>query len=278
MLVEYEKKDSFLHRLDPRVIVFYVFVVAVTSVVWTNPLYCLAVFIAAILIGFLGRFPWREMSWFFKLLMIPVVLITLIQGATGDPGLVRMPEEEATRVLFYLIPGFIPGIGPAIAIKAGGFLYGLAAVLKIYMVVVAVAVMGYVVSPTDLIHLLSRVRFMPRSIIFIISTAWRFIPLVHSQVRSLLEAQKTRGAEIEKGSITGRVKNLIPVVTPLLSNALEIGDTMALAMEARAFGASKKITYLKPFKFKKVDFLVFSLLLLVLAVIIALAVMGYGIL
>ena len=61
-----------------------------------------------------------------------------------------------------------------------------------------------------------------------------------------MDAQKTRGMDLDKGKLMERLKKIVPIVTPLLSNALDISDQIALSMEARAFGSGNKNKFVKP--------------------------------
>ena len=270
MLVDYRKCDTPLHKTNPKVILLGTLIVIIASILWTHPLYCVAVFLALILLGKIAKFPWQQIRWFFKVVIIPVLFIMIIQGFTLDTSLLNASYKDYT--LFYLLPnGRVP-------FKLGGLLYGFAASLKIYMVVVAVAILGYTVSPSDIIQLISRVPFASKQVIFIFSTAWKFIPVIKKQITHLLDAQKTRGMELEKGKLMERVKKLVPIVTPLLSNSLETGDQIALAMESRAFGTKTKNKFIKPLNFSLTDKILYILLLISLVLLIYMYTLGYGIL
>ncbi len=41
---------------------------------------------------------------------------------------------------------------------------------------------------------------------------------------------------------------MLRIITPLLSNSIEIGTDIALTMEARGFGATKKSKFVRPGK------------------------------
>ena len=270
MLVDYRKCDTSLHKTNPKVILLGTLIVVIASVLWTHPVYCVAMLILLVFLGKIAKFPWSQIKWFFNIIIIPVVFITIIQGFTVNTSLLRASYKN--DILFYLLPnGRVP-------FKLGGLLYGLAASMKIYMVVVAVAILGYTVSPSDIIQLISRLRFASRQFIFIFSTAWKFIPIIKKQINHLLDAQKTRGMELEKGKLFERVKKLVPIVTPLLSNSLETGDQIALTMEARAFGTKTKNKFIKPLKFSLKDKIIYIILLISLVLLIYTYTLGYGIL
>lgn len=238
MLVDYRKLDTFLHHLNPRVALLLVLAVIIASVVWTDPLVLTIATIVMVLAGYSCRFPWKKIGWFLKLALVASVLIIIIEGFSLDESLIK-PRYRGI-VLFSLLPG---GRG---AFRLGGVLYGYASSLKIYMVVIAIGILGYTIDPADIIQLLTRMPFASKHFVFIFSTAWRFIPLIQAQLFNLMDAQKTRGMELDKGKMMERVKRIVPIITPLLSNSLDISNQIALSMESRAFGSESKSKFIKP--------------------------------
>jgi energy-coupling factor transport system permease protein len=241
MLVDYRKMDTWAHRLNPKVSMLVVLFVIVASIVWTNVLFLGALTLALYLAGVSCRFPWKQIAWFLKFALFASVLILVIQAFTIDTSLIRSEWIQKT-VLFYVLPN------QKGAVMLGGLLYGLAACLKIYMVVFAIAILGFTVPPTEFIRGLSKLPFAAKQLTFIFSTAWRFIPIIRGQAINLMNAQKTRGMELEKGKLGVKLKKMMRIVTPLLSNSLEIGSDIALTMEARGFGATKKSKFVRPVK------------------------------
>lgn len=269
MLVDYRKLDTFLHKLNPKVTLLYVLFVIVASIVWTDPVYCAALTGITALVASWARFPWKKIGWFLKFALVASLIIVVIQAFTLDESLLRQ-EMYKGKVLFYALPG------QRGAFKLGGLLYGIAASLKIYMVVFAIGTLGFTAAPSDLMQLLSRSRFASRQFIFIFSTAWRFIPIIQSQAFTLMDAQKTRGLELEKGNMLERLKKMVTIVTPLLSNALEIGSDIALTMEARAFGSKNQNKFIKPMTMDSRSRLLFWCALFLIAALVGTAFLGIG--
>jgi len=88
-----------------------------------------------------------------------------------------------------------------------------------------------------------------------------------------MDAQKARGLELERGNFLKRVRNYIPILIPLIVNAIRRSLELAEAMESRAWGASEKRTNLYVLKLKRADYLL--VLLTVLMLIIAVYVYVY---
>ena len=238
MLVDYRKLDTFLHRLNPRISLMFVLGVVIASIIWTDPIIITLATIGLVGLGFACKFPWGQIGWFLKMALGASVLIILIQGISLDPSLIE--GDLYPNVVFYLLPG------KRCPLLLRGLLYGYASSLKIYMVVIAVGILGFTVDPAEIIQMLNHVPFASKHFVFIFSTAWRFIPQIQQQLFNLMDAQKTRGMDLDKGKLMERLKKIVPIVTPLLSNALDISDQIALSMEARAFGSGNKNKFVKP--------------------------------
>ena len=240
MLVDYRKLDTFLHKLNPRISLMFVLAVIIASVVWTDPIVITVATIGLVGLGFACKFPWKQIGWFLKMALFASVLIIVIQGFSLDSSLVTK-EMYKGWVLFY-----VPLGGKRIPFMLDGVLYGYASSLKIYLVVIAVGILGFTVDPAEIIQMLNHIPFASKHFVFIFSTAWRFIPQIQQQLFNLMDAQKTRGMDLDKGKLMERLKKIVPIVTPLLSNALDISDQIALSMEARAFGSGNKNKFVKP--------------------------------
>ena len=239
MLVDYRKLDTFLHRLNPRISLMFVLGVVIASIIWTDPIVITVATIGLVALGFACKFPWKQIGWFLKMALGASLLIIIIQGFSLDSSLVTKDMYKGW-VLFYALPG------KRWPFMLDGLLYGYASSLKIYLVVIAVGILGFTVDPAEIIQMLNHVPFASKHFVFIFSTAWRFIPQIQQQLFNLMDAQKTRGMDLDKGKLMERLKKIVPIVTPLLSNALDISDQIALSMEARAFGSGNKNKFVKP--------------------------------
>ena len=239
MLVDYRKLDTFLHRLNPRISLMFVLGIIIASIIWTDPIVITVATLGLVALGFACKFPWKQIGWFLKMALFASLLIILIQGFSLDPSLVTKDMYKGW-VLFYAMPN------KQMPFMLDGMLYGYASSLKIYLVVIAVGILGFTVDPAEIIQMLNHVPFASKHFVFIFSTAWRFIPQIQQQLFNLMDAQKTRGMDLDKGKLMERLKKIVPIVTPLLSNALDISDQIALSMEARAFGSGNKNKFVKP--------------------------------
>ncbi len=271
MLVDYRKLDTFLHKINPRISLMFTLGVIIASIVWTDPIVITVATIVLIILGFMCKFPWKQIGWFLKMALFASLLIIIIQGFSLDESLITK-DIYSNKVLFYALPN------QRWPFTLGGLLYGYASSLKIYLVVIAVGILGYTVDPAVMIQMLSHIPFASKHFVFIFSTAWRFIPQIQQQLFNLMDAQKTRGMELDKGKMTERIKKIVPIITPLLSNALDISDQIALSMEARAFGSGNKNKFVKPSSITPGVVVGLILIAAIIAfMIVAVSVWGFGI-
>ncbi len=114
-------------------------------------------------------------------------------------------------------------------------------------------------APEELGEVLTYLRF-PYSISFALVTATRFIPTLALEAQDIIDAQRSRGLELERGNFVQRVKNYIPILIPLIFNAVKRSLELAEALESRCFGVEKKRTSLTKLKFSAEDYIVSFLL------------------
>ena len=70
-----------------------------------------------------------------------------------------------------------------------------------------------------------------------------------------MNAQKARGAMLDTGKLTQRVKALVPVLIPLFISAFRRADELAMAMECRCYRGGEGRTRLKVLKCCRQDYL-----------------------
>jgi energy-coupling factor transport system permease protein len=107
---------------------------------------------------------------------------------------------------------------------------------------------------------------VPDEFAFAFTTAVRFVPVLAEEAQTIMDAQKARGLELEKGGFLKRIRNYVPVLIPLIVSAIRRSLELAEAMESRAWGATKKRTNLYALKLHRGDFALLAITIAVLAV------------
>jgi energy-coupling factor transport system permease protein len=107
-------------------------------------------------------------------------------------------------------------------------------------------------SPDELEQIMKWMR-VPRDLVFAFVTAVRFIPVVMLDAFQIMDAQKARGLEFERGSVVRRVRNMVPILIPLVVNSVIRSGELAEAMESRAYGATPRPTSLYAMRMRWYD-------------------------
>ena len=165
--------------------------------------------------------PWaRAFPLFLRLGVIVLVLRTILAAAGGDaapPVLFRLPQLR--------LPGGVASLGGPVSAGAlaGGFRDG----LTVLLLVAAFGAFNACVGPSRLLRLVPGFLFEAG---LVVTVALAFVPQTVIGLNRTLEAQRLRGHR-PRG-----LRDLGPLLLPLLAGGLERALTLAEAMEARGYG------------------------------------------
>jgi energy-coupling factor transport system permease protein len=143
--------------------------------------------------------------------------------------------------------------------------YSVAMSLRFVVLVESFSVFFLTTSPDHLGLALEQTR-VPYEFSFAFTTAVRFVPVLAEEAQTIMDAQKARGLEMEKGNFMKRIRNYIPVLIPLIVSAIRRSLELAEAMESRAWGATKKRTNLYALKLHRGDFALLAVTVAILTV------------
>ena len=149
-------------------------------------------------------------------------------------------------------------------------------VIRIMLLVMGTFLMTYTTSPivlTDaieqLLKPLGKLHFPVHELAMMMSIALRFIPTLIEETDKIMNAQKARGAQLDTGKMTDRVKALVPVLIPLFISAFRRADELAMAMECRCYRGGTGRTRLKVLRCEKQDYIDLAVCIACFAVILA---------
>ena len=97
---------------------------------------------------------------------------------------------------------------------------------------------------------------VPYSISFTFTTAVRLVPTMAIDAQTVVDAQRSRGLELDKGNFIKRIRNYIPILIPLIISAIRRSVELAEALESRAFGATDKRTSIVTLRMRAADYFV----------------------
>jgi len=237
--LKFRKVYSPIHNLDPRVKFIYV---------------C-AVFAAAIIFG--------ELLPLIALLLmqIPFVLLAGVQREW-----LRSLRGAAFLAAIIFFTNFLFSfVSAGYVVLATNVEWAAAMTLRFVVLVESFSVFFLTTSPDHLGLALELTR-VPYEFAFAFTTAVRFVPVLAEEAQTIMDAQKARGLELEKGNFMKRIRNYIPVLIPLIVSAIRRSLELAEAMESRAWGATKKRTNLYALKLRRGDVALLAVTIGILAV------------
>ncbi len=135
--------------------------------------------------------------------------------------------------------------------------------LRFVVLVESFSVFFLTTSP-DHLGLALEQTHVPYEFAFAFTTAVRFVPVLAEEAQTIMDAQKARGLELEKGGFLKRIRNYIPILIPLIVSAIRRSLELAEAMESRAWGATKKRTNLYELKLHRGDLILLAINFLIL--------------
>ncbi|MBK5133559.1 energy-coupling factor transporter transmembrane protein EcfT, partial [Candidatus Bathyarchaeota archaeon] len=140
----------------------------------------------------------------------------------------------------------------------------IAMTLRFVVLVESFSVFFLTTSP-DHLGLALEQTHIPYEFAFAFTTAVRFVPVLAEEAQTIMDAQKARGLELEKGGFLKRIRNYIPILIPLIVSAIRRSLELAEAMESRAWGATKNRTNLYELRLHRGDFILLAISLLILS-------------
>lgn len=238
----YVPVDSPIHHLDPRTklagLVFMIVGVSVASSAVSIAATVAAIFLAAALCRAGWRIWWWALGRFVWMLGI-VALVHLWFTPLG------------TRIIAgtYDIPITVEGL------QASGLF-----TLRLAEIIVLSMILTFTTTPRDLtrgcVRLarpLQRLHIPVDEVGLVVTLAMRFIPLLHLEVRTIMEAQAARGVPFASGGLVVRGRSLVAVLVPALAGAVRRADLLATAMAARGFSPGASRSEFRPLRFTYAD-------------------------
>ncbi len=236
-LISYYPADSFLHRLNPvvKLVVTVALVILVTFAYdVATPLIYLTLLI--ILMVAAGRLPLRWVAGS----LLPFLAVAI--GLLVSTGLFHRTLPTET-VLFRL---------GSLNVSAEGLGLGLAIALRVLFLAASSLLVIGTTEPTKLVVSLVLQGKVSYRLAYATLVAYRFVPLLLGEYRSIRAAARIRG---QHGGLGGLVRDALP----LLAGAVRRAGRVALAMDSKAFAAYPTRTYLHPTTVRRADWLFLAL-------------------
>ncbi len=313
MAIEYQKGDSFLHRLDARTKLLLFVGMTVLAIVILDPILMGLLFAALYFVGRRAVNP-KLLNSNLRILIVIFLTFALFQ--------IVFFEAENGHFLFYLIPfrNWIP-------VTVEGLIRGLAVFFRFFSVVLAVHLMLYTTPPVDLaltitkreqnrntgtamivtlilglilfvvVHLVraEQIRAIPFDLItrtllllfgsllaayllqrvlghglppemgMALTLGFATVGLLSKQTEIITDAQKARGYDVKPKNLIRRLQVFAALLLPIFLATLERSQDISVAILSRGFDYNINArTYRRQLKFQTRDYIVLSILVLLL--------------
>ena len=236
--------NSLVHRFDPRLKLVLTVAYIVLLFAASNPL---GLTMSILFLGVMYKVAKIPVKMIGKSLkpILPIVLFTAVLNLFFVSG------EGDPLVHFWFL-----------TIYAEGVRYAVLMAVRVMALIAGTSLLTYTTSPivlTDaieqLLKPLGKLHFPVHELAMMMSIALRFIPTLIEETDKIMNAQKARGAQLDTGKMTDRVKALVPVLIPLFISAFRRADELAMAMECRCYRGGDGRTRLKVLRCTRQDYI-----------------------
>jgi len=155
-----------------------------------------------------------------------------------------------------------------------GALFGVVVSLRLLTIALAFLLMVATTPPTRIVQGLMKLG-LPFKYATLVTMIFRFYPVMAGEFVEIQQAQASRGFEVEKGSFFRKFMNLIPLMIPSLLSALRKSTVIAIALEFRGYSLNTKRHFIHDAPVGRVDVLLLSFTILLLAACLALRFADY---
>ena len=247
--------NSFVHKLDPRSKLSFVF------------LFIIGVFLAnntityAVLLG-------------FTLLVILSSRIRLYFLFNGLKPILFLIIFTLLMHIFFTKEGALLVDWKFIKIYEEGVRQGIFISIRFLVLVLLTSILTLTTSPIsitdgmeDLLGPFKRFKLPVHELALMMSISLRFIPTLMDETDKILKAQLARGSDISTGSIKQRIRAVIPLLVPLFVSAFKRAEDLAVAMEVRGYRGGEGRTRYRQLKWHWRDTTIMVLLAVLVVVL-----------
>ncbi|MDE5758749.1 MAG: energy-coupling factor transporter transmembrane protein EcfT, partial [Allobaculum sp.] len=154
-------------------------------------------------------------------------------------------------------------------------------VIRLTLMIILTTILTATTKPLDLtlgieklLKPFEKIGLPVHVIAMMISIALRFIPTLIDETNRIMNAQASRGVDMQNGTFMEKVRAILSLIVPLFVSAFERADQLANAMEARGYDPNRPRTRYKVLKMTSIDWIALGLSIVVLVIDICLWRMG----
>ncbi len=210
----YRDEDTWLHRLDPRTKMAGVVVVFFLCLCFNHPLYMTAVTTGVFLIAVSARA--HRVLWGMRHILILLFLFSVILW----PFFAKGPTTIWTWKM--------------LTVSRESLFYAIAMGLRLATFVMAGLIFLATTRNEEITNGLIRLK-LPYPVAFALATALRLVPTFAGAGATIVQAQVSRGLDLESKNIFSRIAGFIPLAVPMFITAFRYTNLLSMALESRGF-------------------------------------------
>ena len=229
----YVEGDSFLHRLDPRAKILWIPFGFALVMIFNHPAYvgsALAVTLILALLARLPRKPLRNVLSASAFIFFASVIVYPIY-------LKRGPE-------LFMIFGIV--------YTRDASLYALSVGMRLMTMTTMSMVIIMTTTPSATVLGMEQLGLPYRGAVAM-SMMVRYLPTLVTEGNTIVEAQKSRGLQLDVGNPISRLRKYAPIIIPLFIRSFLLAKQLGLALDARGFGLHNSRTHLISLKLRQTD-------------------------
>ncbi len=230
----YVPRDSWLHRLDPRVKLWGVLLGFITAFLLSH-LWMQGAFLLGLHLLLLhNRIPWRALHRLWRQMTVLVILILALQPFFAPSGEVLV------------------SVGP-LRLTVGGLIEGGLLAVRALVIAFLVGTLLFTTDQRTLVQALVRLG-LPYIWGLTFSLTLRFLPAIQQLFVTVREAQAARGW-VAEGNLLQRLRDYLPVLVAVIIGTLRMSDRLTLALAARGLATTVSRTAWRDLRMRAVDWL-----------------------
>ena len=263
---QYYPAKSFVHNMDPRAKLVLVIAYIVAIFLASNFYALAAVTLFLVIAVIFSRVPFGRVLRSVKMILFVIIFTAILNLFFYSAG------EDAHMIWEWRF----------LSLSWESVINTIFLAMRLFLLVMGTSILTLTTTPVALTdgieRLLSpakKLHFPVHELAMMMTIALRFIPTLIEETDKIMNAQKARGAMLDSGSLSDRVKAMVPILIPLFISAFRRADELAIAMECRLYRGDVGRTRMKQMKLGRVDALTGAVSVLVFAAVIVLGRMGW---
>lgn len=241
----YQDKGTWLHNIDPRTKLAGVVIIFIICLCFNSPVYMALVALSVFVIALSARA--QKALWTLRYILLLLIVFSVVLWPFFTEGKTHIWSWRFLRL------------------TKESLFYGIAMGIRLSTFVIAGLILLSTTKNEDITNGLIKMG-MPYPLAFAFSTALRLVPTFVGAGATIVQAQISRGLDLESKNIFNRLGKFIPLAVPMFITAIRYTNLLSMALESRGFSPdSPRTLYYEPIM-KTRDWIIISFMIAVLII------------